>query len=267
MVLDFVTIQVLQRMLTEQLTERLYEEAANDRTLFDQHIKQHARAAKLLAINQRLVLWLNDLNKKEKGPEIRQYSGMRPPWFPPISAWRGLINPRYVLLSDSQRRLREVYHFREPKLPAKLVTDSMLVMRSENQGYLTLLNGTPYLITSTAVTDIQSEKQGILTLITLLDSQFLTKLNYGTVQNSAILVLLEGTKKLVVASSAPTRVPTGLLLNSLFDDYLVTGKPFFDYGASDLRLQLTTLMPKTRMAELNDSVLSLARKAHIAAAK
>jgi hypothetical protein len=254
-------------MLTEQLSERLYEEAANDRTLFDQHIKQHARAAKLLAMNQRLVLWLNDLNKKEPGPEIPHYPEVRPPWFPPISALRGLINPRYVLLSDSQGRLREVYHLREPKLPAKLFNDNLLAMRSQNQGYLTLLDGNPYLLASTAVADTQGEFQGMLTLITLLDNQFLTKLNYGTVQNGAVLVLLEGTKKLVVASSAPTRVPAGLLLNNLLDDYLITGEPFFDYGASDLRLQLTTLMPKTRMAELNDSVLSLARKAHIAAAK
>lgn len=239
--LDFVTIQALQHMLTEQLTERLHEEAAKDRILFDRHIKQHARATKLIAMNQRLVLWFDDLNKNEQGPEIRHYPKMRPSWFPPTSAWRGLINPRYILLSDIQGRLREVYHLRDRKLPTEVFMDSLLVLRSQNQGYLTLLDGDPYLLTSTAVADTQGEIQGMLTLITLVDNQFLTKLNYSAAQNSSVLVLLEGAKKLIVASSAPTRIPAGLLLESLLDDYLITSDPFFDYGASDLRQQLTTL--------------------------
>jgi PAS domain S-box-containing protein len=266
MVLDLVTIQALQRMLTKQLTARLYEEAAHDRTLFDQHIKQQARAAKLLAMNQRLVLWLEDINKNEQRTEIRYFPKMRPPWFPPISAWRGIISPRYVMLSDSQGRLQEVYLLRDQTLPAGFFIDRLLVVRSQNQGYLTLLNGKPYLLASAAISDAQGEIQGMLTLITLLDNQFLTKLNYATIQNGAILALLVGTNKTVVASSAPTRVSAGLLLNSLLDDYLTTGEEFFDYGASDLRLQLTTLMPKTRLVEINESVLALARKEHIIAA-
>lgn len=265
-VLDLVTIHALQRMLTKQLTVRLYEEAAHDRTLFDQHIKQQARAAKLLAMNQRLVLWLEDKNQNEQRTEIRHFPKMRPPWFPPISAWRGIISPRYVLLSDSQGSLQEVYLLRDQTLPAGFFIDRLLVMRSQNQGYLTLLNGKPYLLASAAISDAQGEIQGMLTLITLLDNQFLTKLNYATIQNGAILALLEGTNKTVVASSAPTRVSAGLLLNSLLDDYLTTGEEFFDYGASDLRLQFTTLLPKTRLVELNESVLSLARNEHIIAA-
>jgi PAS domain S-box-containing protein len=265
--LDYLENLALQHILTKQLSEHLQEEAAADRIHFDHHIKQHVRATNLLAVNQQLVLWLDHLNNTEQPHEMRQIRKTSPPWFPPISAWRGLIDPRYILLRDNQGRVQEVYQLRDRELPDTFFTDNLLMMRSQNHARLTVQDGTPYLLTSAPVADTQGQIQGFLTIVTVLDNQFLTKLHYGTVRSGAILALLEGTEKLrVVASSDPSHVQPGIMLDDMFEDYLITKEPFFDDGASDLRLQLTTLMPKTSLAELNESVLTLGRKEHVVAA-
>jgi len=259
---DFFQTPALQGILTQQLAEHLEEEAARHRVIFDRYINQHGRAIKLLAGYQPLVWWLQVGD--EPAHEVRHHRRKRPPWFPPISAWRGLIDPAYLLLRDTEERLREVYHLQDRDLPAAFLDlDSLLVMRSRNQAYLSLLDGRPYLLASAPIVDSQGRNWGDVILVALLDDRFLTKVSYGTLPGGALLALLEGSDKRVIASSAPIRLPAGAALEELHDDYVVTRQPFFDYGDSDLRLQLATFLPKTDVAALNESVLVLERQQRI----
>ena len=107
---DFFQTPALHAILTQQLTERLEKEAARHRVIFDRYINQHGRAIKVLAAYQPLVWWLEHRLENESAHEVRHHRRKRPEWFPPISAWRGLIDPGYVLLRDTDQRLREVYH-------------------------------------------------------------------------------------------------------------------------------------------------------------
>jgi hypothetical protein len=141
--------------------------------------------------------------------------------------------------------------------------DSLSMMRSQNQAYLTLLDGRPCLLPSAPVADSRDQIWGELLLITLLDSRFLSKLSYDTLPSGGVLPPLEGADRRVIASSAPARLVVGASLDDLHRDYVVTGEPCFDYGGSDLRPQLTTFLPRTNVAALNGGVLVLGRQQRI----
>ena len=264
--LDFIRTRMLQGILTEQLTENLHEEAARNRILFDRYVKQHTRIAKLLASRQPLIQWIRQRENNEQAPGQHHYRNERPPWFPSISMWRGLIDPRHVLLRDKQGRFLEIYHIHDDELPVAVFTDRLLATLSQDQAYLTRLEGYPYLLASSPVEDSLGQLWGELVLISHLDDQFLKKLDFSASRRGAILALLEGGEGRVLASNNTAQLPVGMELQNLEHDYLVTGKPFFDYGASDLRLRLATFLPKVQVAALNERVLMLERRHNIAAA-
>lgn len=265
-VLDLIRANRLQAILTEQLTEHLQEEAAENRMLFDRYVKQHARIVGLLASHQPLIQTLQHMHTNEQESEVRHYHRERPPWFPPPSTWRGLIDPRHVLLRDHQGRIREIYNVRGGELPTAVYSDALLRSLSQNQAYLTRLDGQPCLLTSAPVADSQGRSWGQLTLIARLDDRFLTTLRYSPSETRPIMGLLDATKGHVLASNNPAWLAADTMLENLHPDYLVNSTPFFDYGASEMRLQLATFLPKDKVASINNAVVTLERRQHVVTA-
>ncbi len=256
--LEALRVPVLKSMLSDHLTAHLEDEATRNRFLFDRYVKQHGRVVQLLGRHEPLITWLQQ--NPEQTSEIRRFR-QRPPWFPPVSAWRGLIDPEYVLLLDSKARVKAGYPVRGHEIPASLLNmNGLLVARSQNQPYLTSVEGHPYLLASTSVTDAQGLTLGTLVLITALNDRFLTKLSFGTLFGGTILGLLEGEEQHVKASGEPERLPANALAENLRQDYVVSGKLFFDYGDSDLRLQLATFVPKAYTQAILDHLLTWDRR-------
>lgn len=265
-VLDFTRTKSLQTILTEQLTEHLNEEAAENRMLFDRYVKQHARIVGLLARHQPLIQWLQHMDGNEQASEARHYQKERPPWFPPVSTWRGLIDPRHVLLQDNQGRIREIYHVRGGEVPTAVYSDRLLTSLSQNQAYLTRLDGHPCLLASAPVANAQGRLWGQLTVIARLDDQFLITLRYSPSETRPIMGLLDATEGNVLASNNPAWLSADTMLENLYPDYLVDRTPFFDYGASEMRIQLATFLPKDTAASINDAILTLERRHHLVTA-
>ncbi|MDH5485652.1 MAG: ATP-binding protein, partial [Gammaproteobacteria bacterium] len=61
----------------------------------------------------------------------------------------------------------------------------------------------------------------------------------------------------VLFSSDTKKIPPNSDINELKKDYLLTGKSFFDYGASDLRLQFASFISKSDATKITDHILSI----------
>lgn len=257
----------LQEALLGQEQERLGEEAASNRMVFHHYLKQHVQLTKLMASYQPLVSWLEQRQEQSGPSRFVRYEKERPDWFPPVSTWRGLIDPGHFLLQDAKGNLQAIYRLAEDELAFDSELQNILATgRSEGQIHLATLSGHPHLITSAPVNDPTGRKLGNLTLISRIDDEFVGKLRYVTDAPNVILALFEGAGEHLLASSQPERLVSGARLDELQPDYMVTGKPFFDYGSSELRLQLATLLPLDRMGALNASILEAAREQHLISA-
>jgi len=266
-VLDAFQSRNLDQVLLEQTKGQLRDEAASNRMVFHRYLRHHVQLTKLIASYQPLVIWLEQRQDDTPDSSVRRYKKERPDWFPPVSTWRGLIDPGYFLLHDAEGNLQAIYQLGENDLPKDGALQNLLSTgRSDGQIHLTALGSNPHLITSSAVNDPRGRKLGRLTLISRIDDEFVSKLGYATDAPNVILALFEGEGKRLIASSQPERLVPGVHLEAMQRDYVATGKPFFDYGSSELRLQLATLIPLEKMAGLNASILDAAQNQHLIAA-
>ena len=69
------------------------------------------------------------------------------------------------------------------------------------------------------------------------------------------MTLVGGEEARIIASDRPDVLPSGTTLSSLGKDYIVIGKSFFDWGASDLTLQLMTFMSNRQFKKINDAIV------------
>jgi PAS domain S-box-containing protein len=266
-VLSSFQSRYLEQLLLERTKEHLRDEAASNRMVFHRYLEQHVQLTKLIASYQPLVAWLEQQQRNGQSTELVGYENKRPDWFPPLSAWRGLIEPGGFLIQDTEGNPRAIYRLAADDLPIdSLLQNTLATRRSEGQIYLVALGGQPHLIASSAINNTDAHKLGYLTLISRIDNKFVSKLSYATDAPNVILALFEGDGQHLIASSQPQRLAPDVGLDELRRDYLVTGKPFFDYGSSELRLRLATLIPLDRMAALNERILDSAQQQHLIAA-
>jgi signal transduction histidine kinase len=62
-----------------------------------------------------------------------------------------------------------------------------------------------------------------------------------------------------MACNRPDILPLGTPLKTIEENYLVTGKSFFDWGASDLTIQFTSFMAKKEFSEIGSSIIKTDR--------
>ena len=137
----------------------------------------------------------------------------------------------------------------------------MLRKLSHNQSYMTEMEGVPYIL-STQSRLVQGKKVATLLLATPIDSRFLSSARERR-DSSTIITLLNLDSGMVVASSDQGQIPEGTSIWSLQESYLMIGKSFFDYGASDLRLQFSSFLPTSRADELAEHILSKSRQQRV----
>ena len=266
LVLDYFLARSLDEILLQREKEQLQQKAASNRMLFHQYITQHVRLTKLFATHQPLVIWLQQRRASAQTSEMSRYV-TPPPWFPPVSTWRGLIDPRHYLLHDGEGHLHTAYRVAESDLPVNSALQEILATgRSLGQACLVSMLGHSHMVTSAPIEDSRGRKLGILTLISRLDDEFVSKLNYAANNPNVILALFEGSGQRLLASNQPQLLSPGVRLENLQKDYLISGQSFFDYGSSELRLQLATLVPLNQVAELNENILDVAHNQHLVAA-
>ena len=115
------------------------------------------------------------------------------------------------------------------------------------------------MITSESLLDPDNDRQITLMLASPMNDDFLLSSQGSFMTQNAIALIAEPDFR-VLASSDPKGVPIGSLLDDLNERYLVTGKSFFDNGASDLFIHFTNLISKEEYDRLTKAIITLERQ-------
>ncbi|MBF0162413.1 MAG: PAS domain S-box protein [Magnetococcales bacterium] len=281
-VLDHWQTHHLRTIFQAQLKEMVGEKTEVNRLLFDQHIKMHHQAVNLLVAQRALQEYLEQREREETAsratadpataPPAVPYAKIifhnePPPWMPKSSLLRGMLPVRYLLLMDLNGQVRELFRGQqEPPPPALLDANAQLSSLSLGQPFITSVDGTLFLLTSEHVLGRDGQPKAILMLASPLDGLFLSNPQGLGSQYAGVVVLLEGSQQRILASNKPQIAPPGAPLEQLLATYLVAGQSFFDYGASDLLLQLITLVSSESFEALSHSILLAERQQRLIAA-
>lgn len=259
-VLDFIQSRRIKNIFMSQLMERLSHEAMEDRLQFDRHVKAYQQSVRLFVIQGNFSDYV-DSRKWLPGDDIQlKFYNDIPPWFPVPVMRRTLPQPRYALLMDSQGKGRAAYQRWNNALPPFLLQPaSLLIDKSNEQSYMTTIDGSPYLIASASYLNSRGKHAATLMLATPIDDEFLNDAISVSTQTDIVALITPGEKPRVLTSSNQMAVPSGSPLEALQRKYLVTGKEFFDYGSSDLVIKFVSLMSLTKADELIKSLITRER--------
>ena len=258
-ILDQSQTKKLQELFEANLARRLADLAQSNRLRFDNYVGTYQQAAKLITSQKGILDYVRrNIGFLNSSAPVQWHSEV-PQWLPDASVMRKFADIHYALLIDAAGRVREVYKGWPEPPPASLLRPSTLLRQmSHNQSFMTTLDGLPFLLTSEPVMDGKGHALATLMLAVNLNDDFLTSsLGLSTEEN--IVALAAGDIPRIIASNRPDQIPPGTPLEALKKNYLVTGKSFFDWGGSDLTVQLVSFMSRAEAARLNASILAAER--------
>ncbi len=257
-VLDYFQGRTVRSIFMAQLEERLSIEAQEDRIRFDNYVKAHHQAVKLLTSQKRLMDYIGSEEWMNRS-QVRFH--LQPPsWLPRTSVLRALIRIRHSLLLDEDGKTWEVYQGIPEPLPESLLHPTELLRQlSYNQSFMTTIEGNPYLISSEFLNDNEGRTIATLMLASPLDKEFLIASQgtyHGRIFALLNFALVSGERPAILISTEPDQLPSGMLIDDLKERYLVTGESLFDYGASDLLLGFASFVSVDEVEELASSVMA-----------
>ncbi len=251
---DSYQTRTLREIFHEKLQHRFSLQAQEHRTLFDRYVKIHSQAAKLMAHSDNLYHYVHD---RKWGPEFDGkivYHQDVPGWMPNLAALRKFVLPRYTFIMDTQYRTRELYYWNGVLPPTEVIKPRHLLLQlSENQSYLTTLQGKPYLFTSEPVM-AYGKRVGTLVMASPIDSDFMLESQILSISKYAVALLAEDEQTILV-SSDPRMVPEGIKVSELNGVFQTIGEGFFDYGSSDLVIKCVSFIPLHEVQDLTQAVL------------
>ena len=252
---DTLQTNRLKEIFYEKLSERFSWQAEKQRILFDRYVKGHHQVVKLFIENHDIKQYVANA-EWEAGQQPRIYQAP-PPWLPSLSVIRNFFQPSYLMLLDVDGEVREIYQARQAPLPGTLLQPSkMLLTLSNNQGFLTNIDGKPYLLASAKVYDDDEKMRATLMLAAPLDEVFLiASQGSALAENNVIALLAEGLPEILVSSNS-VLIPPRTRVDELKDRYLTIGQGFFDYGATDIIIELVSFVSTEEVRLLTHEVLS-----------
>lgn len=262
-ILDLVQSRHLKQLFSSQLNERLQEQARRNRTSFDKHVQSYHKIIKVIATQHKFIQYLEKVRSQGWPPESSgktvRYEGRLPEWLPGASVLRSLSRVKNVLLLDGTGKVREIFLDHGSRLPEELLKPTNVIWEmGRSQSFMTRIGELPLLIASEIVETEDGETEAILLLVTPLDDDFIRN-SQDTGDNDEIFALVDSRTGIIRASSKPDVLPSGKPLDALEDRFLVTGKSFFDYGASDLEMQFASLISIEKYESLTNAILSKER--------
>ncbi len=261
---DYIQVRKLRLIYFAELQEDLRLHAIEDRLSFDRYIKSYNDAVKMFVTHKNFINYIEKKKWAETDTFEIRYKKRNPEWFPNRSVLRSFVKPRYVLLLDSHGKTRETYGFSQARLPdALLRPSSLMIAKSHGQSFLTSIEGASYLVASEFYFDSLGELRAILLLASPLDNKFLIDSLGVYGQGHLVAILNPGEDSQILVSSNLTELPEGTRLETLQSRYLVTGKEFFDYGASEIQIKYATFVLREKIDLLVKSIVSKARNTYI----
>lgn len=258
--LDYLQGKELKKTFQAQLRDELSIQAETDRALFDSYVQEVRYATKMIVAHSNFNEYVaaHVENAKESASTAVRHFDTPPPWMPERSLLRAFFHARFAILLNADKEVQEIYYHALTtagyQLPKQLLRpDALLHKLSHNQSYMTELEGVPYIL-STQSRVVNGKNTATLLLATPIDSRFLADARERR-ERATITALLNIKSGKVIASSDQSHIPEGALLDSLHQGYLIIGKSFFDYGASDLRLQFSSFIATSRADEMAEHIL------------
>ena len=252
-VLDYLQHKQLTAIFRKQLDENLQQLAQKDRAMFDNYIRAQHSAVNIIISQKNFLAYIDNAEWSEPEKIIHVDS---PSWLPQPSVQRAFPVARFYLLIDSTGKVREIYRNTNLPIPQALSSPSSLLRQlSHNQTYMTNIEGAPYLISTKKITGAREKSPGSLMLASPIDGEFLFSA-LGAHQKESIVAIADSQQNLIVASSHADLIPTGAKIGDLKEKYLITGKSFFDYGASDLRINFLSLISRSKYHELGQKIMA-----------
>ncbi|WP_455199218.1 putative bifunctional diguanylate cyclase/phosphodiesterase [Kaarinaea lacus] len=252
---DAVQTSKLSDVFRAKLSDRLSRQAENQRIMFDRYVKGHHTAVKMFVSTFDIRNYV-DKNSWENNSDVKTYF-RSPPWLPRLSVMRNFVQPRYLMLLDRNHAVREIYQASENRIPDVLLKpNQMLISLSHNQGFLTTINSQPYLIASENIRGTSGQIKATLMLASPLDEQFLIASQGAALSDNNIIALLAEQEPVILVSSNQTLIPDGYHLDDLKEHYLTIGQGFFDYGATDIIIELVSFVSTDEIKSLTKEVIS-----------
>jgi diguanylate cyclase (GGDEF)-like protein len=255
---DTLQTNRLREIFYDKLGERFSWQAEKQRILFDRYVKGHHQAVKLFVENSDIKQYVAKAEWKAN-QQHRVYQAP-PPWLPNLSVIRNFFQPSYLMLLDVDGEVREIYQARHEPLPdALLQPRKMLLTLSNNQGFLTNIDGKPYLLASAKIYDDNEKMQATLMLAAPLDEEFLIASQGSALAENNVIALLTENQPAILVSSNSILIPPGTQIDELKARYLTIGQGFFDYGATDIIIELVSFVSTEEVRLLTHEVLSEGR--------
>ena len=260
----FQTI-ALTDMFHKKLEQRFSLQAEKQRILFDRYGKGFNHTTKLFSNSYSIREYITNAEWK-KTNQLKVYT-KPPPWLPNLSTIRHFIQPRYLFLLNNDGAVKEVYQARNQSPPATLLKPSKILLSlSHNQGFLTQINKQAYILATAKIYDKNNKAAAKLMLASPLDEEFLIASQGAELDGSNIIALAAEGEKEILISSNTELIPIGTKIDSLKDRYLITGQGFFDYGATDIIIELISFISTTELNQLTQEVANEARLMRLLAA-
>jgi hypothetical protein len=258
-VLDQVQTRRLKHIFEADLSQKLQKHNEEYRIRFDNYVGGYGQAVKMIVSQHGFHEAVDTSLQPRKPMEIAFHRDL-PTWLPDAAVMRKFSYINYALLIDRNGRTREVYQGEPVPPPAALLQPSELVRRlSHNQSYMTSVDGVPFLLASESLPGPTGAPAATLMLAARLDDEFLASSQGSTEVEGEVVALVGGLERRIVASSRPDIVPAGARPSELGEEFLTTGKSFFDWGASDLTLEFTTLMSRREFRKLIKDIMAAER--------
>jgi len=249
---DAYQYRALNTILKENLTQRFDAHAREQRLRFDSYVKSFSPSIKLYADSLNLHQYLRDVDWSQSDFEVIQYE-QTPSWLPKLSSLRRFVLPRFAMLIDGSGKVRELYHYKNTKLPDELMKISSLSLElSDGQSYMMMYVGRPYLVTSEIINN--KYKDARLLIASPVDEEFLQS-SQGPSSYDGVIALLKEGENTILVSNNEELVPAGRSLRDLENSYLLAGEGFFGSGSSDIIVRFISLVSTREVKSQTEAIL------------
>ncbi len=260
--LDYIQSNELKKIFYVQIFEKLTEQSMEDRLYVDRYITMHHKTAELIVNQRKFSDYIKKQQWKAEDKVQIKYIHKTPAWYMRNSTLRILARPRYAILLDPQKRVREVFFKKQymPPSPELLKPTTLMLLKSSEQSFITSIDKSPHLITSEFLLNTKEELQAILMFISPIDEEFLN-ISKGPFIPSRLVALVSVEKEpTIIVSSNQEKLPKGTSIHVTKNRFIVTGQHTYDYGAAEYILKLVSFISMSEVDKLTDSVISTGRK-------
>ncbi len=267
LILDFAQSARTRELVEREFAARLEVQAHEDRLRFDVSLRSHHVLAQTIAASGYAREHILDKHvrpyKAGAHPPVDLSTGIKiktPSWFPKKSVLRSFPPVDFALVLDPTGLALDGYATSAKPLPDTLAQINLRqIAVAIEDAQLRMFDGFPYLFSASPIMGDDGQTAAYVMLVSQVDDGFLLSGQGLFRDKNHILILAGGNPARILASTEPEILPSGSLVDRLEDRFLVTGEEFFDYGASEIRANFTTLIPKERMNLLVQPILSQER--------